>query len=205
MLESVTHNDVRAVGQLKKSVYLIVATEAHSSKLYHIGMGKSVMRNNLGKANERRNYRIFEDYGKCMIERISLTDKTHIRNLFGKKNINDVKVLYGSSEPNLFNFKLCLFLVNNSIIYNLHNSIYFLYFILINLKVNTKLLAIFDLIIFMTTASKHQLLDNQYLSNKYLVKYCEGLYLIILKLKCQYFFDAVVLNHINNPFYYRII
>ncbi len=34
----------------------------------------------------------------------SLTDKTHIRDLFDKKNINDVKVLYGSSEPNLFNF-----------------------------------------------------------------------------------------------------
>ncbi|ROS92243.1 IS4 family transposase, partial [Muribaculaceae bacterium Isolate-083 (Janvier)] len=31
-------------------------------------------------------------------------DKTHIRDLFDKKNINDVKVLYGSSEPNLFNF-----------------------------------------------------------------------------------------------------
>ncbi len=27
-----------------------------------------------------------------------------IRDLFDKKNINDVKVLYGSSEPNLFNF-----------------------------------------------------------------------------------------------------
>ena len=27
-----------------------------------------------------------------------------IRDLFDKKNINDVEDLYGSSEPNLFNF-----------------------------------------------------------------------------------------------------
>ena len=47
---------------------------------------------------ERSIYEILQILG------ISLTDKTHIRNLFDKKNINDVKVHYGSSEPNLFNF-----------------------------------------------------------------------------------------------------
>ena len=47
---------------------LIVATEAHSGKLYHLGMGKSVTRSNLSKTNEQRNYRIFEDYAKFMIE-----------------------------------------------------------------------------------------------------------------------------------------
>lgn len=47
---------------------LIVATEAHSGKLYHLGMGKSVTRSNLSKANEQRDYRIFEDYAKFMIE-----------------------------------------------------------------------------------------------------------------------------------------
>lgn len=46
---------------------LIVATEAHSGKLYHLGMGKSVTRSNLSKANEQRDYRIFEDYAKFMI------------------------------------------------------------------------------------------------------------------------------------------
>jgi hypothetical protein len=35
---------------------------------------------------------------------ISLTDKTHLRDLFDKKNINDINELYGSSEPNLFNY-----------------------------------------------------------------------------------------------------
>ena len=44
-------------------------------------------------------------YEVLQILGISLTDKNpYIRDLFDKKNINDVKVLYGSSEPNLFNF-----------------------------------------------------------------------------------------------------
>ena len=37
---------------------LIVALEAHWRKLYHLGMGKSVTRSNLSKANELRDYRI---------------------------------------------------------------------------------------------------------------------------------------------------
>ena len=41
---------------------LIVALEAHWRKLYHLGMGKSVTRSNLAKANEQRDYRIFEDF-----------------------------------------------------------------------------------------------------------------------------------------------
>ncbi|ERI88765.1 hypothetical protein HMPREF1981_00327 [Bacteroides pyogenes F0041] len=46
---------------------LIVATEAHSGELYHLGIGKSVTRSNLSKANEQRDNRIFEDYAKFMI------------------------------------------------------------------------------------------------------------------------------------------
>jgi len=41
---------------------LVVAMEAHAGKLYHLGIGKSVTRSNLSKANEQRNYRIFEEY-----------------------------------------------------------------------------------------------------------------------------------------------
>lgn len=47
---------------------------------------------------ERSVYEILQILG------ISLTDKTNIRDLFDKKNINDVKVLYGASEPN---FSFC--------------------------------------------------------------------------------------------------
>ena len=46
---------------------LIVVLNAHSRKLYHLGLGKSVTRSNLSKANERRNYRIFEDFAYHLI------------------------------------------------------------------------------------------------------------------------------------------
>ena len=47
---------------------LVVALEAHHGKLYHLGMGKSVTRSNLSKANENRDYRIFEDFAFYMIK-----------------------------------------------------------------------------------------------------------------------------------------
>lgn len=40
---------------------LIAALEAHQSKCYHLGVSKRVTRSNLAKANEKRDYRIFED------------------------------------------------------------------------------------------------------------------------------------------------
>ena len=46
---------------------LIVAMEAHTGKLYHLGIGKSVTRSNLSKANEQRDCRIFEEYATFMI------------------------------------------------------------------------------------------------------------------------------------------
>ena len=46
---------------------LVVAMEAHDGKLCHLGIGKSVTRSNLSKANEQRNYRIFEEYATFMI------------------------------------------------------------------------------------------------------------------------------------------
>ncbi len=47
---------------------------------------------------ERSVYEVLQIFG------ISLTDKTPLRDLFDKKNINDVNDLYGSNEPNLFNY-----------------------------------------------------------------------------------------------------
>jgi hypothetical protein len=46
---------------------LIVVLEAHSNKSYHLGLGKNVTRSNLSKANERRNYRIFEEFAYHLI------------------------------------------------------------------------------------------------------------------------------------------
>lgn len=41
---------------------LIVAFDAHRSKCYHLGVGRHVTRSNLAKANENRDFRIFEDF-----------------------------------------------------------------------------------------------------------------------------------------------
>ena len=46
---------------------LIVALNAHQEKCYHLGVGKHVTRSNLAKANENRDYRIFEDFAFYMI------------------------------------------------------------------------------------------------------------------------------------------
>ena len=44
---------------------LILAIEAHQRKSYHLGLGKHVTRSNLAKANQNRDYHIFEAYCKC--------------------------------------------------------------------------------------------------------------------------------------------
>ena len=41
---------------------LIVALEAHHSKCYHLGMGKNVSKSSLARANQDRDYHIFEEY-----------------------------------------------------------------------------------------------------------------------------------------------
>lgn len=62
---------------------LIVATEAHSGKLYHLGMGKSVTRSNLSKANEQRDYHIFEEFAYYMIDEARRKRQTEIFKLGG--------------------------------------------------------------------------------------------------------------------------
>lgn len=46
---------------------LITTIEAHQSKSYHLGFGKSITRSNLSKANERRNYKIYEEFANHLI------------------------------------------------------------------------------------------------------------------------------------------
>lgn len=47
---------------------LILSLEAHQPKYYHLGFGSSVSRRNLGKANERRNCKIFEEFAYVLID-----------------------------------------------------------------------------------------------------------------------------------------
>lgn len=59
-------------GQLSRSATLrnvVIVLQAHSEKLYHLGIGKHLSRSNLSKANEQRDYHIFEDFAYYMIDR----------------------------------------------------------------------------------------------------------------------------------------
>ena len=47
---------------------LMLSIEAHKAKYYHLGFGSTVTRRNLGRANERRNYKIFEEFAYILIE-----------------------------------------------------------------------------------------------------------------------------------------
>ena len=63
---------------------LIVALNAHQEKCYHLGVGKHVTRSNLAKANENRDYRIFENFAFHMISEAR------------KKRVNDIFKLNGN-------------------------------------------------------------------------------------------------------------
>lgn len=47
---------------------LMLSLEAHQSKYYHLGLGATITRRNLGKANEKRSHKIFEEFAYVLIE-----------------------------------------------------------------------------------------------------------------------------------------
>ena len=47
---------------------LMLSLEAHQLKYYHLGFGSTVSRRNFGTANERRNYKIFEEFAYVLIQ-----------------------------------------------------------------------------------------------------------------------------------------
>jgi hypothetical protein len=47
---------------------LMLSIEAHQPKYYHLGFGSTVTRRNLGKANEKRSYKIFEEFAYELID-----------------------------------------------------------------------------------------------------------------------------------------
>ena len=46
---------------------LIVALDAHHSKSYHLGMGKNVSKSSLARANQERDYHIFEEFAYFLV------------------------------------------------------------------------------------------------------------------------------------------
>lgn len=62
---------------------LIVALDAHHSKCYHLGMGKNVSKSSLARANQDRDYHIFEEYAYFLVSEAQEKRKTDIFNLGG--------------------------------------------------------------------------------------------------------------------------
>jgi hypothetical protein len=48
---------------------LLVSISPHKAKFYHLGFGKNVSKTNLALANEKRDYRIFEEFAYIMIKK----------------------------------------------------------------------------------------------------------------------------------------
>ena len=62
---------------------LVIALDAHQSKCYHLGMGKNVSRSSLARANQDRDYHIFEEYAYYLVNRARETRSTNIFELGG--------------------------------------------------------------------------------------------------------------------------
>ena len=61
----------------------VITLQAHCAKLYHLGIGKNVTRSNLAKANEQRDYRIFEDFAYYIIAEARRKRATKVFDLEG--------------------------------------------------------------------------------------------------------------------------
>ena len=47
---------------------VVLATQAHAGKAFHLGFGKEATKSNLSKANSRRDYRIFEEFAYKVVD-----------------------------------------------------------------------------------------------------------------------------------------
>jgi hypothetical protein len=62
---------------------LVVALEAHHAKCYHLGMGRNVSKSSLSRANQDRDYRIFEEYAYFLVREAQQKRKIDIFKLEG--------------------------------------------------------------------------------------------------------------------------
>ena len=62
---------------------LIIALDAHHSKCYHLGIGRNVSRSSLARANQDRDYHIFEEYAYFLINEARQKRATEIFKLGG--------------------------------------------------------------------------------------------------------------------------
>jgi len=62
---------------------LIIVLGAHRSKCYHLGLGKNVSKSSLARANQDRDYRIFEEFAYSLVNETQQKRKTDIFKLGG--------------------------------------------------------------------------------------------------------------------------
>lgn len=62
---------------------LVVALDAHHSKCYHLGMGKNVSKSSLARANQDKDYHIFEEYAYYLVNEARQKRATDIFKLAG--------------------------------------------------------------------------------------------------------------------------
>ncbi len=62
---------------------LVITLDAHRSKCYHLGVGKNVSRSSLARANQDRDYHIFEEYAYYLVNRARAIRTTNIFDLGG--------------------------------------------------------------------------------------------------------------------------
>jgi len=77
---------VMMFGQLSNRESLrdvVLATQAHASKAFHLGFGKAATKSNLSKANRNRDYRIFEEYAYRVVAEARACRATDIFKLDG--------------------------------------------------------------------------------------------------------------------------
>ena len=58
---------------------LIISIDAHNTKSYHLGFGKNVSKTSLARANQTRDYHIFEEYAYFLVEK---AQKRHQNDIF---------------------------------------------------------------------------------------------------------------------------
>jgi hypothetical protein len=69
---------------------LLIGLNAHKSKYYLLGFGKDVIRSNLAKANEKRNYKIFNDFAIHLINEARMTAPVKEFDLNINSNVYDL-------------------------------------------------------------------------------------------------------------------
>lgn len=85
LLESFSSNDARAVSNRESCKELVLATQAHTSKTFHMDFSKVATRSSLSKANNNRGWRIFEEFFYRVMTEAQKCRAVEIFQLGGKK------------------------------------------------------------------------------------------------------------------------